>query len=120
MQTQLLITLSEEKRAFFLALLAELDFVEQVQEVLPAEQEAVQDEEEHPFIPARDFSKFPPTPEEVATRPGKFEIKPPTPEEEANFEAELAELLDEEYPDDPSYKTYENETFTDSKNESQE
>jgi hypothetical protein len=110
MQTQLLITLSEEKRAFFLALLAELDFVEHVQEVLPAEQKAAQEEEEHPFIPARDFSKFPPTPEEVATRPGNFEITPPTPEENETYEAELAELLDEEYPDSPSYKTYENES----------
>jgi hypothetical protein len=104
MQTQLLITLSEEKRAFFLALLAELDFVEQVQEVLPTEAQAQQEEEATPktgaIIPPRDFSEEPLTDEEYAKMPkGKLSISEPTPEEDATYEDELAELHDDEYPE---------------------
>lgn len=188
MQTQLLVTLSEEKRAFFLALLAELDFVEEVQEVRPADikedafstgsitplpdfsEKPLTDEEyakmpkgelhisestpeesetyetelaelhddkyseesesfgdaervamikKMKFVPPRDYSKFPPTPEELAARPGSIDVPPLTEEEKLTYEAEIEELLGE-YPDEPPYTNYDNGIETGAKRENEQ
>lgn len=144
MQTQLLITLSEEKRTFFLKLLAELDFIGQVQEVLPGSvqmpeppavephKEGAEEENEvfgfkervarikkMKFVPPRDYSKFPPTPEELAARPGSIDVPPLTEEEKLTYEAEIEELLGE-YPDEPPYTNYDNGIETGAKRENEQ